>query len=187
MLAGLHRALGGQLFAVVPTTDVAERTFTDLTYFLGEKEAQSVALLRPRDETVGAIESPSEAQRAHDVLADLCARKPRIVIAPVAALRQYVIPRGVFEALALTLEAGAEAGWDDLIVRLHRLGYARADVVSAAGEYAVRGGLLDVFAATADGRSGSNSSATRSNRFGPSTFNRSAATAVSTRSPSRRG
>ncbi|MBV9409822.1 MAG: DEAD/DEAH box helicase, partial [Candidatus Eremiobacteraeota bacterium] len=34
--------------------------------------------------------------------------------------------------------------------RLYRLGYARVDVVSAAGEYAVRGGILDVFPATAD-------------------------------------
>ncbi len=150
MLAGLHRALGGQLFAVVPTTDVAERTFTDLTYFLGEKEPRSVALLRPRDETVGAIESPSERSARMTLLADLCARKPQIVIAPVAALRQFVIPRSMFEELALTLEAGTDAGWDELIVQLHRLGYARVDVVSAAGEYAVRGGLLDVFAATAD-------------------------------------
>ncbi|GAC1591708.1 MAG: transcription-repair coupling factor [Candidatus Velthaea sp.] len=150
LLAGLHKALGGQFFVVVPTTDVAERTFTDLTYFLGEHETQSVALLRPRDETVGAIESPSERSARMTLLADLCARKPQIVIAPVAALRQYMMPRATFEGLALTLHANDEAGCDDIQVRLYRLGYARVDVVSAAGEYAVRGGILDVFPATAD-------------------------------------
>ena len=150
LLAGLHRALGGQLFVVVPTTDVAERTFTDLTYFLGEKEVRSVALLRPRDETVGAIESPSERSARMTLLADLCARKPHIVIAPVAALRQYVMPRAVFEAAALSLTPDAEVGWDAIQTQLYVLGYSRVDVVSAAGEYAVRGGLLDVFAATAE-------------------------------------
>jgi transcription-repair coupling factor (superfamily II helicase) len=150
LLAGLHRALGGQMFVVVPTTDIAERTFTDLIYFLGEKEAQSVALLRPRDETVGAIESPSERSARMTLLADLCARKPQIVIAPVAALRQFAIPRDVFEELTLSLAPDAEVGWDAIQLQLYRLGYTRVDVVSAAGEYAVRGGLLDVFAATAD-------------------------------------
>jgi transcription-repair coupling factor (superfamily II helicase) len=135
---------------IVPTTDIAERTFTDLTYFLGEKEASSVALLRPRDETVGALESPSERSARMTLLADLCARKSQIVITPVAALRQYVMPRDVFEALALTLAVDDEAGWDTIQSQLYVLGYTRVDVVSAAGEYAVRGGILDVFPATAD-------------------------------------
>jgi len=150
LLASLHAALGGQIFVVVPTTDVAERTFTDLTYYFGEKEPRSVALLRARDETIGAIESPSERSARMSLLADLCAQKPQVVVAPVAALRQYVIPRAVFEENAFTLRAGADAGWDATLARLYRLGYARVDVVSAAGEYAVRGGILDVFPATAD-------------------------------------
>ncbi len=135
---------------LVPTTDVAERTFTDLSYFLGEKEAQSVALLRPRDETVGAIESPSERSARMTLLADLCARKAQIVIAPVAALRQYLMPRSLFADLTLALRVDEEVGWDALGATLYRLGYDRVDVVSAAGEYAVRGGLLDVFPATAE-------------------------------------
>jgi len=150
LLAALHGALKGQIFVVVPTTDVAERTFTDLTYYLGESEPRGVALLRPRDETLGAIESPSERSARMTLLADLCARTPQVVIAPVAALRQFVMPRAVFEDASFALRPGDTAGWDATIERLYRLGYARVDVVSAAGEYAVRGGILDVFAATAD-------------------------------------
>ncbi|HTD36547.1 MAG TPA: transcription-repair coupling factor, partial [Candidatus Limnocylindrales bacterium] len=150
LLGALHGALKGQIFVVVPTTDVAERTFTDLTYYLGEHAAQTVALLRARDETVGALESPSERSARMALLADMCARKPQVIVAPVAALRQYVIPRRVFEDASFTLRAGESAGWDGVIERLYRLGYARVDVVSAAGEYAVRGGILDVFPATAE-------------------------------------
>jgi transcription-repair coupling factor (superfamily II helicase) len=150
LLAGLHKALATQMFVIVPTTDVAERTFTDLIYFLGEKDAQSVSLMRPRDETIGALESPSERSARMTLFADLCARKPHIVIAPVAALRQFVMPRASFQDAVLTLRVDEEAGWERTQTRLFALGYARVDVVSAAGEYAVRGGILDVFAATAD-------------------------------------
>ena len=150
LLAALHDVLAGQIFVVVPTSDVAERTFTDLTYYLGERAAASVALLRPRDETLGALESPSERSARMTLLADLCARKPQVIVAPVAALRQFVIPRRAFEGASFQLRSGATADWDATLERLYRLGYARVDVVSAAGEYAVRGGILDVWPATAD-------------------------------------
>ena len=150
LLAALHLALRGQMFVVVPTSDVAERTFTDLSYYLGERAAETVALLRPRDETLGALESPSERSARMTLLADMCARKPQVIVAPVAALRQFVMPRNVFEAAFFRLQRGEPADWDATLERLYRLGYTRVDVVSAAGEYAVRGGILDVFPATAD-------------------------------------
>jgi transcription-repair coupling factor (superfamily II helicase) len=84
------------------------------------------------------------------VLADLCAGRPQIVVVPVAALRQYVMPCARFHSETLALRTGDEPGWDALQARLYRLGYARVDVVSAAGEFAVRGGILDVFPATTD-------------------------------------
>jgi transcription-repair coupling factor (superfamily II helicase) len=150
LLAALHDVLAGQIFVVVATSDVAERTFTDLTYYLGERAAKSVALLRARDETLGALESPSERSARMTLLADLCARKPQVIVAPVAALRQFVIPRRAFEDASFQLGTGTTADWDATLERLYRLGYARVDVVSAAGEYAVRGGILDMWPATTD-------------------------------------
>ncbi|HTU82274.1 MAG TPA: transcription-repair coupling factor, partial [Candidatus Acidoferrales bacterium] len=84
------------------------------------------------------------------LLADLCDRRPRLVLAPIAAVRQYFMPRSLFESLRFSLAPGDEAGWDATQARLFQLGYTRADVVSAAGEYAVRGGIIDCFPATAD-------------------------------------
>ena len=150
ILAGIHGALGGTMLVVVPTADVAERTFADLTYYLGENEAHAVALVRARDEAVGALDSPSERSARMTLFADLCAGKPQIVVAPVAALRQYVMPCARFRAETLVLHPNDEPGFDTLQQQLFRLGYARVDVVSAAGEFAVRGGILDVFPATTD-------------------------------------
>lgn len=150
LLAGIHGVVGGTMMVVVPTADVAERTFADLTYYLADTESRAVALVRARDEAVGALDSPSERSARMTLLADLCANRPQIVVVPVAALRQYVMPCDRFRAETLELAAGDEPGWDALQKRLYRLGYTRVDVVSAAGEFAVRGGILDVFPATAD-------------------------------------
>ncbi len=150
IVAALYRELGGQMFVVEPTPDAAERLFADLLYYLGDRGSHLVALMRARDETIGAIESPSERSARMTLLAQLADGKPGIVAAPLAALRQYVMPRAVFRANRLRLRAGEDAGWDRTLQRLHVLGYRRSDVVSAAGEYAVRGGIVDVFAASAD-------------------------------------
>ncbi|HEY6327256.1 MAG TPA: hypothetical protein VIW73_12165, partial [Candidatus Cybelea sp.] len=84
LLGALARGLGGTLLAVVATPDAAERRFADLLYYLGE-DADRVALLRSRDETLGAIESPSERSARLTLLGDLVARRPRVVLAPIAA------------------------------------------------------------------------------------------------------
>ncbi len=150
LVASLYRALGGQIFVTVPTADVAERMFADLLYFLEEDEPRTVRLLRSREDTVGAIESPSERSARMMLLAELADGVPGIVLAPLNALRQYVAPRRFFQSARFTLRLNEDAGWDATIERLYRLGYRRCDVVSAAGEYAVRGGILDVFSACAD-------------------------------------
>ncbi|MGA8534507.1 MAG: hypothetical protein WB615_10405, partial [Candidatus Tumulicola sp.] len=149
LLAAMHRAMGGTVLVVVPTPDVAERAFADLLYYLGEDEPQTAVLLGARDEALGAIQSPSERSARMTVLADLIDGTPRIVLAPIRAVRQYLMPRALFDELRFCLRPGDEAGWEATQERLYRLGYERSDLVSAVGEYAVRGGILDVYPATA--------------------------------------
>src|SRR5579863_10424675 len=149
LLAALARELDGTLLAVVATPDAAERSFADLLYYLGEKSGR-VALLRSREEALGAIESPSERSARLTLLAGLVAGRPRVVLAPIAAVRQPLTARAAFEQSSFTIRTGDEAGWERLQERLFALGYERGDVVSAVGEYAVRGGIIDCFAATAD-------------------------------------
>ena len=143
------------LFVVVPTADIAERTFADLTYYLGggtgaaEGGSLDVTLVRPREESVGVIESPSERSARMTLFADLAAKRPAIFVAPVAALRQYVMPHAIFAERSFELAVGDDIGFEELQERLFDVGYHRTDVVAAAGEFAVRGGIVDCWAATA--------------------------------------
>jgi len=150
ILAALYRARGGQILVAMQTPDAAERAYADLLYYLDDEDGRIATLLRARDESTGAIESPSERSARIATLADLADGKSRIVLAAVSALRQYVPSPETLRASRTILRAGDEPGWDALQRRLYDLGYERSDVVSAVGEYAVRGGILDVFAATED-------------------------------------
>ena len=67
-----------------------------------------------------------------------------VVVAPVRALLQPFVP-GLGEVAPLGLRAGDEHDFDAAVRQLAELGYERTDLVERRGQFAVRGGLLDVF------------------------------------------
>jgi len=73
----------------------------------------------------------------------------RIVVTTTRSLLQPMAP-DLAEIEPLTLTVGAEAEFDDVIARLVDLAYTRVDMVGKRGEFAVRGGILDVFPPTAE-------------------------------------
>jgi len=70
---------------------------------------------------------------------------PLLVIATASAVAQRVPPRARMASAAFSAEAGADASMSELEDYLIVNGYARASTVRAPGEFAVRGGLIDVF------------------------------------------
>ncbi len=73
----------------------------------------------------------------------------RVVVTTVRSLLQPMAP-DIAEIEPVTLEPGAELDFDDLVARLVELAYSRVDMVGKRGEFAVRGGILDLFPPTAE-------------------------------------
>ena len=72
-----------------------------------------------------------------------------VVVTTVRSLLQPMAV-GLAEVEPVTLRVGAEMNFDDLAARLVELAYTRVDMVGRRGEFAVRGGILDIFAPTAE-------------------------------------
>ena len=68
-----------------------------------------------------------------------------IVVAAVDGMVQRCIPQEVLENAAFTLEVGGQYDVTALAGRLAAAGYSRCDQVEGPGQFAVRGGILDVF------------------------------------------
>ena len=73
----------------------------------------------------------------------------RVVVTTTRSLLQPMAP-DLAEIEPVTLTVGAEAEFDAVIARLVDLAYTRVDMVGKRGEFAVRGGILDVFPPTAE-------------------------------------
>ncbi|ALU39660.1 transcription-repair coupling factor [Kocuria flava] len=100
--------------------------------------------LSPRSDTVG---------RRLEVLRRLAhpdAGGPlRVLTAPVRSVLQPVV-EGLGDMAPVRFVRGEELDFDDAVAALARAAYARVDMVTRRGEFAVRGGIIDVFSPVAD-------------------------------------
>ncbi len=72
---------------------------------------------------------------------------PLVVLTTVNALVQRVVPRHVFAGVSLRLAKGDTVRPEELARRLEAQGYVRAGTVMEPGDYALRGGIVDLFPA----------------------------------------
>ncbi|MFZ3417968.1 transcription-repair coupling factor [Arthrobacter sp. 3Tela_A] len=73
----------------------------------------------------------------------------QVVVAPVRAVVQPLV-KGLGDLQPVSLAVGDERPFDAVVKALADAAYARVDMVSHRGEFAVRGGILDVFPPTDD-------------------------------------
>ncbi|HET6503446.1 MAG TPA: CarD family transcriptional regulator, partial [Amycolatopsis sp.] len=97
--------------------------------------------LSPRADTVGRRLDVLHRLRGEDA--------PRAVVATVRSLIQPMAP-GLGSLSPVELTVGEENEFEGVLDRLVELAYTRVDMVEKRGEFAVRGGILDVFPPTAD-------------------------------------
>ncbi|MDI3240583.1 transcription-repair coupling factor [Arthrobacter sp. AL08] len=102
--------------------------------------------LSPRSDTVGRRLSVLR-RLAHPE--STTAGTLRVVVAPVRAVVQPIVA-GLGELAPVTLKVGQEVPFSDVVRNLADAAYARVDMVTRRGEFAVRGGMLDVFPPTED-------------------------------------
>ncbi|MEL6379876.1 MAG: transcription-repair coupling factor [Pseudomonadota bacterium] len=100
--------------------------------------------------------SPSSAVSSQRMatLAMMSAHKqndgPLIIVTAINAILQRTPPRDVIASAAFGAKPGSDVDMDSLMGYLAANGYTRASTVREPGEFAVRGGLMDIFPPGAD-------------------------------------
>jgi transcription-repair coupling factor (superfamily II helicase) len=152
VVAGLAKQ-GRTVLAVTPTTREAEDLEAALADLL---PPESVALfpswetlpherLSPRSDTVGRRLAVLRRLRHPDAAGP---HGPlRVVVAPVRSVLQPQVP-GLGDLEPVELASGDTMSLEEVVQRLADAAYSRVDLVEKRGEFAVRGGIVDVFPPT---------------------------------------
>lgn len=138
---------------VVPTARDANRVFRELGFFLPESytypdpgdrrlyefpvyDISPLAGLSPHRNIINA--------RLQSLYA-LTSEKNPIVITSIAAILLKIMPKDAFIDTLEYIEAGEEVARENLIAKLESGGYQRTSLVEEMGDYAIRGGIVDIF------------------------------------------
>ncbi|HUP18717.1 MAG TPA: hypothetical protein VM778_02055, partial [Gemmatimonadota bacterium] len=143
-LAALAEALEGPVLAVTGGPRESAPLAREVAAYLGADRAAHL----PAWEALpveGISPSPETSARRHAAIRrGREARGAFVLVAPAVAVVQRLLPQvGMIEPLVV--EPGDELAPDALAEALVALGYTRADLVTHRGEFAVRGGIVDLF------------------------------------------
>ena len=148
MLSGLHRDANRPMVLLCQDEMAARRLQEELKCFLGS----AAPILPSRDLTFydAAVVSRAWEQKRLRQLYDLAMGNTPLQIMSWEALSQRTMPRSVLMEAAFTLSVGQEYPIDGLIAKLTAAGYSRCGMVEGSGQFAVRGGIIDIFSPAAD-------------------------------------
>ena len=145
LAAALAGARGERLCWIARDAEIGDRVAEELQAWLGD--AGAVAVLEPR--TALAYErSELVADETAARVAALAAwrtGRARILVASVQALLQHTLDPADLPSHPRTLVAGTRVAPDALLRELLGLGYVPVLEVAGRGEFARRGGIVDVF------------------------------------------
>ncbi|MDL2220536.1 transcription-repair coupling factor [Eubacteriales bacterium OttesenSCG-928-N14] len=143
----LLRALFGDLQQPVLLISANDYTAQTLYTALASSLEEACMLLPARPiQMTKALAANQQANALRiSALAMLSSGKPCIVVAGVDAVRAAILPQKNFAKRMLQLQTGMRLDLEDLAIRLVQNGYQRVDTVQSVGEFAIRGGIVDIY------------------------------------------
>ncbi len=148
LIAGLRQHIAAPLVVICQDEIAARRLQEELKGFL----EQTAPILHSRDLTFydAAVVSRSWEQKRLRQLYDLAEGNTPLQIMSWESMSQRTMPPAVLRKATFSLEVGQEYPIDDLIRRLSGAGYSRCGMVEGPGQFAVRGGIVDIYSPAAE-------------------------------------
>ena len=147
LAAALCNALDRPLFVVCPDDTAAENFARDLQSML-QRPSQCLGLREFTFLPAEAVSRRVEQQRLA-VLSSLIdaeqTGKPTVTVASVSALLQRTVPKEILQKAAFTISSEESYAIEDIEEALIRCGYEKTEQVEGPGQFARRGGILDLF------------------------------------------
>ena len=151
-VSGVHRAMLGAalrqqtqrpLAVLCADEQETRRMAADLAVLTGEEPVMLLAHEWRLHDRVAA--SHEREQERLGALCRMAFGKAAVVVAAVDGLLQRTLPPSALRDAVFTLKVGEEYDLRALAERLTAAGYVRCEQVEGTGQFAVRGGILDVY------------------------------------------
>ncbi|GEL06537.1 transcription-repair coupling factor [Rummeliibacillus stabekisii] len=132
------------LYIISPNLLQAQKMYDDLAKLIGE----DMVHYYPADEFIAAdmaTSSPELRAARIETLDHMIHQQKGVYVIPIAGMRKIMAPKEVWMNLNLTAKLGEEIDVEEWLNQLVTMGYSRSQMVTSPGEFALRGGILDIY------------------------------------------
>jgi transcription-repair coupling factor (superfamily II helicase) len=147
LIAAVQERWKAPLLVVVPSIEDAQQLAEELRFFTRRRDVP--LLVFPGHHFLPlrflSYHNETAAERIRVLYRLMSGDISPVVVAPVSALLQRLIPRGELNRYAELIAEGEETDRERLMAKLIAGGYLRTAIVEEPGDFSVRGGILDVF------------------------------------------
>lgn len=144
-VASICQKTGKRVLLITADDASAVKVANDINGFFGGEER---ALYYTQKDFCFRTEQVSSREYEHkrlSVLGRILSGGCDIVVSSIAAAVQHTIPPEIYKQRTLTIELGGEYDIQDLAAKFVSAGYARREQVDGICQFAVRGGIVDIF------------------------------------------
>jgi transcription-repair coupling factor (superfamily II helicase) len=146
-MASIYKETKRPLLIITHNLFQAQKIYDDLVSLLNDQEV----FLYPVNELIASeigIASPELKAQRLEVLNFWSKERKGIVVAPIAGVRRLLPEPSLWQQCQLSFEVGRDIDIDEYLSKLVKMGYERVSMVSAPGEFSIRGGIIDIYPLT---------------------------------------
>jgi len=143
----IQKTANKQILIVTNHLSQAQEMYGDLVEYTNEDDVY----LYPVNELItseAAVASPEMRSERMSTLSAILNNEAKIIIAPVAALKRILPPKNIWKQYQLTFIEGDSINLPQYLDNFVSMGYKRVQMVTAPGEFSVRGGIIDIYPMT---------------------------------------
>ncbi len=154
LIAAAVRGGPRTIVLVSPDGEAASKAATDVRFYLGEEEVvrhplKDQVIRYPSSEVLpyafGGLETDVWISRMAGLFRLSEGNPPRVLAVGLDALIRRVLPKAAFRRAGFSLAVGHDLDRESLLQRLVAAGYARSPLVEDAGDFSVRGFIIDLY------------------------------------------
>ncbi|MBI5249213.1 MAG: hypothetical protein HY912_06940, partial [Desulfomonile tiedjei] len=154
LTAAAAREGAGPLVMVLPDGEAASTNALDVRFYLGEEEEFRYPLTDkviryPSSDVLpysaAGLETDPWIGRMVSLYRLVNSEPPRVIAVGLDALIRKILPGQVFARSAVSLSVGGEIDRETLLEQLVQAGYNRVPLVEDAGDFSVRGFIIDIY------------------------------------------
>ena len=144
LIAALKKKITSQILVITADSLEAKKITEDLLLFMDPEEVAFFPASSVLPYEIAAKSTEFTAKRLK-VMENLLMKKSMVVVAPIQALLTKVLSPEIMKKFTLTIRVGDTASMEKIVSKLSVMGYERCEIIEAQGQFAVRGGILDIY------------------------------------------